>query len=222
MFDFLENKVLIVVAILFVALVIFSKWVFDKNVELRSELKKERERLNNIIEGTNAGTWESNVKTKELRVDKKCAEMLGYSLEELNPEKLALWKILIHPEDSELTTKTIKKHLSGETEYYEHEYRLKHKNGDYIWILSRGKVLSWDKMQNPLFMFGTNMDITKRKVVEEKIKEWRGNLNDKPWDSMSEFEKNEVNGKMHITLSNGIYRALINGSSTQTFNYDVF
>ncbi len=139
--------------------------------ESEEELKKERERLNNIIEGTNAGTWELNVKTKELRVDKKCAEMLGYSLEELNPEKLALWKILIHPEDSELTTKTIKKHLSGETEYYEHEYRLKHKNGDYIWILSRGKVLSWDKMQNPLFMFGTNMDITKRKVVEEKIKE---------------------------------------------------
>ena len=43
MFDFLENKVLIVVAILFVALVIFSKWVFDQNVELRSELKKEKE-----------------------------------------------------------------------------------------------------------------------------------------------------------------------------------
>ena len=41
--------------------------------------------------------------------------------------------------------------------------------------------------------------------IEEKIKEWRGNLNDKPWDSISEFEKNEVNGKMHITLSNGIY-----------------
>ena len=41
--------------------------------------------------------------------------------------------------------------------------------------------------------------------IEEKIKEWHGNSDDKPWDSMSEFEKNEVNGKMHITLSNGIY-----------------
>ena len=41
--------------------------------------------------------------------------------------------------------------------------------------------------------------------IEDKIKEWHGNLNDKPWDSMSEFDKNEVNGKMHITLSNGIY-----------------
>ena len=45
MFDFIGNKTLIVVAILFLALVIFSKWVFDKNVELRSELKKERELL---------------------------------------------------------------------------------------------------------------------------------------------------------------------------------
>ena len=41
--------------------------------------------------------------------------------------------------------------------------------------------------------------------IEEKIKEWHGNLDDKPWDSMNEFEKNEVDGKMHITLSNGIY-----------------
>lgn len=41
--------------------------------------------------------------------------------------------------------------------------------------------------------------------IEEKIKEWHGNSDDKPWDSVKEFEKNEVNGKMHITLSNGIY-----------------
>ena len=41
--------------------------------------------------------------------------------------------------------------------------------------------------------------------IEEKIKEWHGNLDDKPWDSIKEFEKNEVDGKMHITLSNGIY-----------------
>lgn len=139
--------------------------------ESEEELKRERERLNNIIEGTNAGTWELNVKRKELKIDKKCAEMFGYSIEELNIIKLELWRTLIHPEDLEITIKTIRKHLSGETEYFEHEYRIKNKNGEFIWILSRGKVLSWDKMQNPLFMFGTNMDITKRKVVEEKIKE---------------------------------------------------
>lgn len=139
--------------------------------ESEEELKNERERLNNIIEGTNAGTWELNVKTDELIVDKKCVEMIGYSLEELSSEKTALWKTLIHPDDFENTLKTIKKHLAAETEYFEHEYRLKHKNGEFIWVLSRGKVLSWSKTKEPLLMFGTNMDITRRKIGEEKIKE---------------------------------------------------
>ena len=139
--------------------------------ESEEGLRTERERLNNIIEGTNAGTWELNVKTDELIIDKKCVEMIGYTLEELSSGKLALWKKLIHPEDSEIALRTIKKHLDGETEYFEHEYRLKHKNGEFIWILSRGKILSWGMKNEPLLMFGTNMDITKRKVVEEKIKE---------------------------------------------------
>lgn len=139
--------------------------------ESEEELRKERRRLDNVIEGTNAGTWELDVQLKEFKIDKKCAEILGYSLEELSIVKLDLWTTLIYPEDLESTLKTVRKHLSGETEYYEHEYRLKHRNGEYVWILSRGKVLSWDKRKNPLFMFGTNMDITKRKMVEEKIKE---------------------------------------------------
>ena len=50
MFDFIVNKTLIVVAILFVVLAIFSKWVFDKNVELRSELQKERELYTKTVE----------------------------------------------------------------------------------------------------------------------------------------------------------------------------
>ena len=68
MFDFLENKALIVVFILFVALVIFSKWVFDKNVELRSELKKERELYTKTVEAYEKNKKLDN-KLQELKQD---------------------------------------------------------------------------------------------------------------------------------------------------------
>lgn len=68
MFDFLENKALIVVAILFVALAIFSKWVFDKNVELRAELQKEKELYAKTVEAYEKNKRLDN-KLQELKQD---------------------------------------------------------------------------------------------------------------------------------------------------------
>ena len=68
MFDFIVNKTLIVVAILFVVLAIFSKWVFDKNVELRSELQKERELYTKTVEAYEKNKKLDN-KLQELKQD---------------------------------------------------------------------------------------------------------------------------------------------------------
>src|SRR6056297_2810436 len=67
--------------------------------EKERELEKERQRLTGIIEGTNVGTWEWNVQTGETIFNEKWAQMIGYSLEELQPTSIDTWKRFAHPED---------------------------------------------------------------------------------------------------------------------------
>jgi diguanylate cyclase (GGDEF)-like protein/PAS domain S-box-containing protein len=161
----------------------FSKIFFkEKNIEIKSyifdqtdlketeiQLKKERERLDNIIKGTNAGTWEWNIQTGEISLNNRWAEIIGYSLEELTPTSIYSWKKYSHPDDYKKSCELIKKHFSGELDYYECEIRMRHKNGHWVWVLNRGKVFSWTFDKKPLLMFGTHIDISKRKKIEKKI-----------------------------------------------------
>lgn len=146
-------------------------YLFDQSQikDAESRLKMERERLNNIIEGTNAGTWEWNVQTNETKYDEKWAEMLGYTLEEIRNSSSITWENLAHPEDLEKGVGYTQKHFSGEIDHVEYECRVKHKNGQWVWMLTKGKILSWTDDGKPLLMFGINMDISERKTAEEKI-----------------------------------------------------
>ncbi|MCX7023865.1 MAG: PAS domain S-box protein [Spirochaetes bacterium] len=134
-------------------------------------LKREKERLHNVLIGTNAGTWEWNIQTGEYSVDCISAEILGYSLNELQPVSFEAWMGLKHPDDRANTNEFLMKHMRGETEFYSFESRMRHKNGNWVWIHGRGKVIEWDKDRKPLRMFGTHTDITERKVAEEALRE---------------------------------------------------
>lgn len=138
-----------------------------KNSE--EEVKKERERLKNIIDGTNIGTWEWNVQTGEIIFNARWAEIIGYTLNELEPISIETCTKYFHPHDLAKSFEIMNKHFSGDLPSYEFEFRMKHKNGTWIWVLDRGKVLSWTADGKPLLMFGTHMDITERKTSEEKI-----------------------------------------------------
>lgn len=139
-----------------------------KKIEL--QLARERERLTSILEGTRAGTWEWNVRTGEIILNERWAEMLGYTLEELQPLSIAIWKRFSHPEDVERSEKLLEKHFRGELEYYENEIRMKHCKGHWIWVQDRGKVARWTEDGKPLLMSGTHQDITERKENEERLK----------------------------------------------------
>jgi two-component system sensor histidine kinase/response regulator len=127
-------------------------------------------RLENIIEGTNAGTWEWNVQTDETIFNEQWAEMLGYTLEELSPVTIKTWEIHTHPGDLRKSEKLLKRHFAGELPYYDCELRMKHKNGQWIWIHDRGRVITKTSEGEPLMMFGMHNLITERKDAEERIK----------------------------------------------------
>ncbi|MBN2427302.1 MAG: PAS domain S-box protein [Deltaproteobacteria bacterium] len=144
--------------------------------EAEQKLAEKRQRLTNVIDGTNAGTWEWNVRTGETVFNEKWAQIVGYSLSELEPVSIDTWLKLSHPDDLEESNSLLKKHFAGETDYYEYECRMRHKEGHWVWVRDCGRVLSWTDDGKPLYMSGTHMDITKRKRAEEALREREATL----------------------------------------------
>ncbi len=142
-----------------------------ERVKLANRVEENLQKLTNIIEGTNLGTWEWDIKTGELIVNEQWARMLGYGLKELQDINMESWNSFLHPQDAVRSNKLMKKHLDGESEYYDCEVRIQDKDGRWVWVHDRGKVIERDLSGIPLKMFGTHSDISKRKQIDEKLKE---------------------------------------------------
>jgi PAS domain S-box-containing protein len=139
--------------------------------QMRKELSREKQRLNEIIWSTNVGTWEWNIKTGETFFNERWAEILGYSTNELFPLDARTWLSLIHSEDLQKANELLKKHFSGDADYYEAEIRMRHKNGHWVWVLDKGKVVEWSKDGQPLRACGTYADISQRKQIFEELQQ---------------------------------------------------
>lgn len=135
------------------------------------EIKIKENNLQNIISGTNVGAWEWNVQTGETVFNERWANIIGYSHQEIEPTSIETWMQYIHPDDLEVSGALLAQHFSGKLDFYECEARMRHKNGDWVWILDRGKVISWNEDGKPLIMTGFHMDITARKLAEEELKQ---------------------------------------------------
>lgn len=116
-------------------------------------LKESEERLKLAVEGGNLGVWDWNLETGEEAFSYKWGEILGYSPEELETRQ-GIWDRLVHPEDRTRVKQALKNHLDGLTPYCETEHRMRSKDGGWVWILGRGKVVSWDERGRPVRMTG--------------------------------------------------------------------
>ena len=140
-------------------------------------LSNERVRLASIIEGTGAGTWEWNFQTGEARFNEPWAAMVGYSLSELAPTSVQTWLGLSHPEDLLHSREVLDRHLSGELPSYTCEARMRHRDGRWVWVLSRGRVLTWTPDGKPEWLFGTHLDINERRLQDEALRKSEQLLN---------------------------------------------
>ncbi|TRZ67392.1 MAG: PAS domain S-box protein [Methanothrix sp.] len=132
------------------------------------ELLVGEERLNFVIEGAYLGFWDRNMVTGAVVRNKYYAEMLGYSPRELD-DNVMVWEERVHPDDLPGVNKARQDHLDGKTPYYEIEHRLKHRDGQWVWVYSRGKVMERDVMGSPLRMTGIIQDLTERKKAENAL-----------------------------------------------------
>lgn len=132
-------------------------------------LLKNRELLALAIEGSGVGTWDWNVQTGETAFNDRWAQIIGYTLEELEPVSIDTWIRHCHPDDLKKSGELLQKHFAGETSVYECEARMKHKDGHWVWVLDRGKVTESDSDGKPVRVTGTHLDITSRKQMEQAL-----------------------------------------------------
>ncbi|WP_328731882.1 PAS domain-containing protein [Vreelandella azerica] len=128
-----------------------------------AELEAERNALKNILWGTAAGTWEWNVQTGETRFNERWADMVGYQLKEISPTSIDTWMALCHPDDLPYSKAMLDEHFAGKRDAYDVEVRMRHRDGTWIWVQDRGRVVDWDDDGKPLWMAGTHSDITPAK-----------------------------------------------------------
>ena len=141
-----------------------------KEVAEASERDKaaSEERLNLVLDGAQDAFWDWDLIHDHIDFSRHWAAMLGFTRDELEPYGES-WEKLVHPEDLPEVMAKIQAHLDGRSPYIEAEYRVRTKDGEWKWILDRGKIVVRDQDGKPLRAAGTHADVTRRKLIEEEL-----------------------------------------------------
>ncbi len=139
-----------------------------KNSDSHLELEKKVQLLQSVLESSNEGYWEWNIKTNKVIFNHAWHDLLNYKPYEL-PQSFEAFKILLHPDDREKTLETLNSYINSDIHSYEIDFRMVKKFGEVCWILSRGNIERDDKGK-PLRIIGTHVDVTDYKTGEERVK----------------------------------------------------
>jgi len=134
-------------------------------------LAAERHRLSAVIEGTDVGIWDWDVVSGERSVDERWARMIGHRQDQMSPLSADAWRALVHPEDLPGLQQAIAASLAAADAIFAHEFRLRHADGRWVWILAHGKMMEWDAEGRPLRMAGIHVDVSAGKAVEQSLME---------------------------------------------------
>lgn len=137
-----------------------------KNRQNEIDLLLSEERLKMVLEGSDQGFWDWNIKTGEVQRNDRWAQMLGYTSIKEFESNTDTWTNSIHPDDRDAAWKSIHDHLEGRTSAHKMEYRMLTKDGGYKWILDHARIVQRDSDGQPLRMSGTHIDISDRKQME--------------------------------------------------------
>jgi PAS domain S-box-containing protein len=136
-----------------------------ERIAARRSLEITSGRLELALTGADLGLWDWDVESGAVFFDERWCSMLGYRPDELQPT-VETWADLVHPDDMPRVMHELQRHLEGQTRRYETEHRLRHRSGEWIWVLDRGKVIDRDDNGLPLRAAGTHQDITARRRAE--------------------------------------------------------
>lgn len=156
--------------------IIATLWVIAWNLRLRQlvrrktrELRHHQERLTEILNVTRTATWELDVASGQLSVNDCWADMLGYAPEELTQCSLSQWRRWVHPDDLAEAEQALDAHFRSQTSRYSCEFRLRHRDGHWLWVLDRGKVTKCNSQGQALKASGTRIDISAERHAEAEL-----------------------------------------------------
>lgn len=152
--------------------------IFGKNIlrptDTGTPLENE-ERLHYALTASEEGIWDWNLASDTGYLSPRYYEMLGYEQNE-HPGTGNIWASMIHPDDKTRALRQIVDVIQKKQKNYHSTYRMKAKDGTYLWILSRGIVVRWDDQGIPLRLVGTHLDITKARKKDEALMRYKENL----------------------------------------------
>lgn len=134
--------------------------------QLEETLVQNNEQLQFVLQGSQLGFWDWDMETGMVTRNERWAEMLGYTLREVELT-VRQWTDLIHPDDRARAWQSIQDHLEGRIPCHVIEYRMRRKDGQYVWILDQARIVKRGDDGRPLRMTGTHTDITERKLAEQ-------------------------------------------------------
>ncbi len=126
-------------------------------------------RLETVLHASNLGAWQWLPQTNRTEYLGRWAAMLGYKAEELEPCK-PIWEDLLHPDERAFLVDSFARLLTGETDEFYQEHRMKHKAGHWIWVLNSCRVVERDRAGNPVIVIGIHFDISDRRDAEERMR----------------------------------------------------
>src|SRR5262249_2975290 len=140
----------------------------------RRERKRAEEALHEsearyalVARAANDGLWDWHLPSQTMYFSPRWKTMLGYAEHEIGGSPEA-WFSRVHPADLAMVYTCLTAYLAGRTTHFEVEQRMRHKDGTYRWMLSRG-MATWDTAGHPSRMAGSQTDITERKRTEERL-----------------------------------------------------
>ena len=149
-----------------------GQWRRREFAELQSSAMQERQRTANqltlALQSADMGLWDWDCRVDRFEHNETTRLQLGYRPGDIGPAG-GDWRGLVHPQDAARQIAAIEAHFRRETVSYECEFRVRHKEGHWVWLLSRGKVVERDAADVPVRMTGTHMDLTRRKGTEVEM-----------------------------------------------------
>ncbi|MET0068033.1 MAG: PAS domain S-box protein [Candidatus Thiodiazotropha sp.] len=141
----------------------------SEHKQMEQALREKQQRLDLALSGANEGIWDWYLEQDQVYFDARYYTMAGYLPGEF-PCALEEWEKRTHQDDAERVKATVERYLTGELENFEVEFRFRRKDGSFMWIQGKGKVVNRDEAGKPLRFIGTHTDISHRKIIEESLR----------------------------------------------------
>ncbi|MDX8455496.1 PAS domain S-box protein [Mesorhizobium sp. VK9D] len=140
----------------------------DARKQAEARIAEAETQWNFALTSAGQGVWSLDMRKGGTTYSETWVKILGYADGELDGDPVR-WLTMIHPDDQGRVAEADRAHLAGETPFFEAEFRMRHKDGHWVWILDRGKTIERDAEGRLIRAIGSLTDITERKEAEARL-----------------------------------------------------